>query len=66
MEDWVERLRGLARLEWPVEVVLLVGSLTEEEWDRLLELRLRGPVEGGWPPPRGAVRACLDRLDDER
>ena len=66
MEDWVERLRGLARLDWPVEVQLLVGTLSEEELDRLAELRLRWPVERGWPPPRGVVRACLDRLVEER
>ena len=47
MSDHVERLRGCARLDWPAEVALLVGTLSEEELDRLGELRRRWPLEGG-------------------
>jgi hypothetical protein len=55
MTDQLERLRGLARLDWPDEVRLLVGTLSEDEWARLERLvRSRGEV------PRARVRACLD------
>ena len=42
------------------------GELTEEELDRLADLRLRWPAERGWPPPRSVVRACLDRVVEGR
>jgi hypothetical protein len=38
MADHLERLRVLARIEWPEEVRLLVGTLSEAEWERLGEL----------------------------
>ena len=63
--DHVERLRGLVRLELPEEVWLLLSTVTDGEWDRLRELRLRWPVERGWPPPRAEVRRRLDRVVEE-
>jgi hypothetical protein len=66
MSDHLDRLRACARLDWLPEVALLIGTLTEEKLDRLGELRLRWPPERGWPPPRSAVRACLDRVVEER
>ena len=65
MEDWVERLRGLARLEWPAEVQLLVSTLSEDELDRLGNL-LRGWRPEAGPIPHGAVRRCLGRQLEER
>jgi hypothetical protein len=56
--DHLERLRGLARIDWPAEVALLVGTLSEDEWERLTDL-LRacdGPIS------REAVRGAWTRL----
>ena len=59
MTDHVERLRGLARLDWPAEVQLLVGTLTEDELDRLGDLLRAWPPERGWPPPRARCGRAL-------
>jgi hypothetical protein len=63
--DRLERLRASVRLEWPEEVQLLVSTLTHEEEDRLREL-LRGWRPERGPITRGVIRACLDRVVEER
>jgi hypothetical protein len=55
--DWIERLRGLARLDWPDEVQLLVSTLTDAELDRLGEL-----LREGRPVERWRVQRCLGRV----
>jgi hypothetical protein len=60
MTDHLERLRGLARLDWPAEVALLVGTLSEAELDRLADL-----LREGRPVERWRVRACLDRVVED-
>jgi hypothetical protein len=60
--DWVARLRGLARLDWPVEVQLFVSTLSEDELDRLRGLLQRGGGEAVW----AEVRACLDAVHGVR
>ena len=56
MADHLERLRVLARLDWPEEVRLLVGTLSEREWQRLRALLMSCER----PITREAVRRCLD------
>ena len=52
--DQIERLRGLARLDWPEEVPLLVSTLTDAERDRLGDCCVRagrwsgGVCSGAW------------------
>jgi hypothetical protein len=62
MTDQLERLKGLARLDWPAdEVWLLLSTVSEAEWQRLRDLQRTWPPERGWPPPRHEIRRCLDR-----
>jgi hypothetical protein len=59
MSDHLDRLRALARLDWPDEVRLLVNTLSENEWACLEAL-----ARSGREPSRRAVRRCLDRLHE--
>jgi hypothetical protein len=43
MTDVLEELRACARLDLPAELLLLAGTLREDEWDRL------GDLLRSWP-----------------
>jgi hypothetical protein len=57
MADQLERLRASAWLDLLPEVALLVGSLTEQELDRLRELLRGWPAERGWVAAAGGGAA---------
>jgi hypothetical protein len=61
VRDELEELRRYARLETAEEISLLIGTLTEAEYERLGELLARWRAgEAAGPPTRAEVRACLD------
>jgi hypothetical protein len=65
MSAAIEALRRSARLEGSEEISLLIGTLTEGEYDKLgalLERWRSCGTEGR--PMRGEIRGCLDRADD--
>ena len=43
--DAMADFRQVARLDWPMPVTLLLGTLSEEEWDRLEALARTWPAD---------------------
>jgi hypothetical protein len=58
MSDQIEQLRAMARLDLPAAAVLLLGTLSDEEWRRLEDLMRDWPPERG-QIPRRRIRMCL-------
>jgi hypothetical protein len=59
MADELEELRRSARLEGAEEVRLLIGTLSEAEYDRLGALLEAWRAGGEWPT-RAEIRECLE------